>query len=432
MNIRVDFLDSEETRCLELSAQSLLSEMQKPQPQGREWSIRDIVWPVYDTARGIDPELVLVPLERVGAQQGFGGSHVMIGYFVAKNPAKLTPSLPMVVKVSHKTRHQALDDERKNANAVRPYVMYYKDSFASPIHYDYFPDENRAILWSPFSSAGSLLKHVEQSANLDLTFRDFWSLLRSGYSQSDPNGDRMPNCLEALLKIYEWLVPLHQRGGQAVAKNRSFGDEYKWYLRDFSETTGWGGTLAQGWIGNTVSEFGFEFANPLKVMDALCTHEAELFCGAVHGDLHPRNIVFSSSDVPHIIDFGWAQDDAHIAKDFVLMECNLRFVAFRPDIPWSDMVTLCNWIDFDEDPPTFISQECTDQANLVYALRQQAKSHFPSGSDWQFEYIVPLFLTAFGLLRVLASSDNQMMSRLMVLTLASHLQDKLSLVITSP
>jgi len=51
-----------------------------------------------------------------------------------------------------------------------------------------------------------------------------------------------------------------------------------------------------------------------------------MFLGAIQGDLHPGNIVYTRGGRPAIIDFGWASDKAHVAKDFVLLECNLRFL----------------------------------------------------------------------------------------------------------
>ena len=45
----------------------------------------------------------------------------------------------------------------------------------------------------------------------------------------------------------------------------------------------------------------------------------------VHGDLHPSNVVLDVNANPNLIDFSWCTNEAHILKDFLVMECSIRF-----------------------------------------------------------------------------------------------------------
>ena len=46
--------------------------------------------------------------------------------------------------------------------------------------------------------------------------------------------------------------------------------------------------------------------------------------GAVHGDLHPKNIVLGNYGNVQIIDFGWAGVDPHVVVDYALLDINIR------------------------------------------------------------------------------------------------------------
>jgi thiamine kinase-like enzyme len=61
-----------------------------------------------------------------------------------------------------------------------------------------------------------------------------------------------------------------------------------------------------------VEEFGTTYKNPLWVLSKLKSFSCDIYCGAIHGDLHPKNIMLSESGVPRIIDFGWTSYDSHI------------------------------------------------------------------------------------------------------------------------
>ncbi|ACF45691.1 hypothetical protein Paes_0639 [Prosthecochloris aestuarii DSM 271] len=104
-----------------------------------------------------------------------------------------------------------------------------------------------------------------------------------------------------------------------------------------------------------IQDFDKEWINPFWVFDKIKNNLISLKMGAIHGDLHPRNIVISHDDIPKIIDFGWTQPEAHFAKDFALMEANIRFVSLKPDYSYSYLTKLSKSIESDS-----ISKELDD------------------------------------------------------------------------
>lgn len=58
-----------------------------------------------------------------------------------------------------------------------------------------------------------------------------------------------------------------------------------------------------------------------EILDA----EGEYRMGPVHGDLHSQNVLVDSSEVVHLIDFGWCSE-RWIAIDYMMLECSLKYV----------------------------------------------------------------------------------------------------------
>lgn len=146
---------------------------------------------------------------------------------------------------------------------------------------------------------------------------------------------------------------------------------------------------------------------------------SDLTVGAVHGDLHPGNIVLSPDNRPRVIDFGWASDRSHIAKDYVLLECNLRFLMLRPQLSENDLSNFTGWLAWDAAPPS-LSEYSARRVTVITRLRALAKQAFPTDTDWDWEYIVPLFIVGFGLLRFAPLLGNQLAAIRTVVNLADH------------
>ena len=166
--------------------------------------------------------------------------------------------------------------------------------------------------------------------------------------------------------------------------------------------------------------------NPLWVVEKLKKTDAEMTMGAVHGDLHPGNIVLSASNHPRVIDFGWSRSNGHIAQDFVLLECNFRFLMLRPQLSLSEVKRFSEWFEWDATVPSDLSDYSRARAEIILQLRAHAKEAFPSAIDWNWEYVVPLFLVAFGLLRFAPQLGNQAAALFTVLGLANHIDGILS------
>jgi hypothetical protein len=132
---------------------------------------------------------------------------------------------------------------------------------------------------------------------------------------------------ETILGIYEKLYQRNCRktfeGVKAI--RNVLGAEYEWYLRHNRSER-----LVKAWLGTSrdierIEIYGDSLPNPLQLVQRLLKVERNLPVSTVHGDLHPSNVVLDGREDPHLIDFNWCKNDAHILKDFLVMECSIRF-----------------------------------------------------------------------------------------------------------
>lgn len=165
-----------------------------------------------------------------------------------------------------------------------------------------------------------------------------------------------------------------------------------------------------------------EWPNPSTIIRRII--EQSLLCtgylGAVHGDLHPKNIVLDSFDSAQIIDFGWADVDCHIVLDYVLLDLNLRGVTLPSQVSEQGILQLAGFLD-----------ECADVTGFPAAARERARiirdviwkkaRAYAIVADWGREYLIPLFLVGYGLLVHLDSARNQPALVATVLQLAKRL-----------
>lgn len=420
-DIEVDFLDEEVLKAIRLSADRLLMQLVTDE------FLRRSTWPLLKNLQedhGVDkrPRLMLVPLDRLGALQGHGGGHVVIGYFFYPG-ANATSSRPMVIKTFQLPPKVAdkLKDEYARAELISSYTHDNGHYFALPIHFDEAHEEGSySVLWAPFTS-NLWTFNPAKASRPSLKVHDLLQLIRDGeFGRID----------DVISETFRVLMSLHQRSGKGCERSRSnLVDEYKDYLRGVEDTDYWAKTWRDVWTpgkNGKVRDFGRSFSDPFQILNRLQARpDASLCYGAIHGDLHPRNVVLTPKYAPRIIDFGWATEPGHIAKDFVLLECNLRFVAIRPNIPFKAMEDMARWVGFDDDPPDNKDEYCNNLTKSIVKLRQIAKKHFPEGTEWEVEYVLPLFLMALGLLKYLSGHDNQVAARLTVLSLAEYINQKI-------
>src|SRR5216683_492817 len=84
IEIEAELLDEKERAALSTPAARLWRRISNSSPHAIPGllSFGEAIWPSRFTMKGaaFTPKLILVPLERLGAVQGFSGSRVMIGY----------------------------------------------------------------------------------------------------------------------------------------------------------------------------------------------------------------------------------------------------------------------------------------------------------------------------------------------------------------
>jgi hypothetical protein len=416
-----DLLDEKPLAAILASAQRLLDCVcGELGDQGGSWSFRESVWPALGAHHSggpgdseIRPRLVLLPLSRIGSEGGFSGSKIHLGYFSDVGDEKIFPSLPLVIKLAEVKEHQRrkLPEEKALADDVRPYLAYHKDSFAVPLWVD--EGDEYDVLWSPFALT-ELVEWRTEASRLSLSALDLRKLLKE---QAD-NGNEAIAVVEA---VYRMLRPLHRRARPVYRESRTFKDEYTRYLRHFPDE--WGPKWLASWgEQETVVDLGGEtFHNPIWVLNRLLDAPAiEMLCGAVHGDLHPGNIMYSQVGTPSVIDFGWANSNAHVAKDFVLLECNLRFTYLHGDVPLSDVVTLARWIRIEPECGLLVDSAAIQAQRTIAEIRRKFVE-LGDNTDGDLEYVVPLFFVAFGLLRFFDENWNQVSARRTVLELAQYI-----------
>ena len=131
-----------------------------------------------------------------------------------------------------------------------------------------------------------------------------------------------PDSVRLLQSTYESCRASH-RGSMASFK---VGTQYEDYLRATPER------LLEDPLpnvfpgGSNATIYGQTFRDPRRILEAVKEHEINSLVCPVHGDLHPNNVLFGRNFVPVLIDYAFGHLYGHFIKDFVLMECSLRFL----------------------------------------------------------------------------------------------------------
>ncbi len=307
VSLKVNFEATEADRldAIRLSAEQLMAKIRGGQGAEAVWGFQEAVWPAlglpeYRDSHDKAVRLTLIPLSRIGQMEGKSGSLVLIGHFSFEEPGTLC-SHPLVVKTMDRSKSDKLVDEYKNALSIKPFAYDSKDNFAIPILFDEDQTGYR-ILWSICSATGSvpLVSPAAGTAAPAFEVEDLRKPLKDG------DNDRAGSTFEAAFNL---LGNFHRRFGTASADEVEVGKEYEWYLRGLG--TVWGDAWAEVW-GKTGEKFaltsGGQTVNPLWVVEQLRPKLFRLYRGAIHGDLHPGNIILKTRGAPTIIDFGWAQE----------------------------------------------------------------------------------------------------------------------------
>lgn len=182
----------------------------------------------------------------------------------------------------------------------------------------------------------------------------------------------------------------------------------------------WGPEWTNVWAARESRMAGF-IVNPIWLIDNLRPGRAMMQIGMIHGDLHAGNVLLRDGESPAIIDFGWSEARAHVSKDFVLMECNLRFHMLKPQLSEGDLKPFVEWLPEDDSQPETNNDYLRSRMELVREVHRAARVVLGPDADWTKEYLVPLFFVSFGLLRFAPQLGNQRAAVRFVESLAGHI-----------
>lgn len=262
-------------------------------------------------------------------------------------------------------------------------------------------DDAEAITESPIEAGGRFAIIYKLWWHSSATIREYRETVfdSSGIDIIDEDFKQA----EVLRSLYSTCLETAHQGERA---NRDLGSEYQWYLRGGLTD----GKLAAAFNRITYSEkcnwLTVNFPDPRLVQQRLLERTLSCRIGAVHGDLHPNNIVFDGADQPHLIDFAWASGSGHIMKDFVLMESSLRFLLFptntNPEIQLQVDIAL-----LDENGPQLLADIAAGCPHASYYRRLgvlleviRTSARTAGGTGYSFEeYLHAQFLVLYGLLK---------------------------------
>lgn len=169
-------------------------------------------------------------------------------------------------------------------------------------------------------------------------------------------------------------------------------------------------------LGNDVDNdnptiLGEKILNPLMAIQKGFKEEKSIKICHIHGDLHPNNIIIDHEGAPRLIDFAWAESDAHFLKDFVLLENSIRFSIFPRYINEQDQLKVDTLLLRREGAQEIkqkafygkitskLAQDAyLRMADMIDVIRKRACS--VGGNRFDFnEYLAAQFLMLYGLMR---------------------------------
>ena len=383
------------------------------------------VWPSICVGENAEPaqlpdpfETVIVPLSRLGTDQGLSGASVFIAYFLDPEQTYL-PSVPLVVKID---KHYRLQRELTAALQWPQHQEIYRRPFAYPFYLSDGSGEESAVLIAPFSSQFE----VDTNASLQVGIHDLWKMLHE-QSEANEGSDLSQKIRDANNALYFAMRNIHRNGRfQLPRKDLSYEAEYRLYLRKLKWDSPDQIPCVLFGTQDRTNLLGFEWPNPCKVIDNI--FRRNIFQGAigpVHGDLHPKNVVIDSENLVSVIDFAWARPDGHVIVDYVLMEINYRAMTCPSQVSIKDLLLMARWLDTDEKicSDNSINSIVVDRCELIAEglrknLEMEGMIH-----DWDSEYLAPMLLVAFGLLKHLDRARNQISLLVTVLCLADRLDE---------
>lgn len=213
--------------------------------------------------------------------------------------SKKKSTLPFVFKVN---RRKKIKEEYKGIKSIQPLLT-----------------DTLSVLGPKYSPRKGALLYQYKGAETTKETKFTKELEEIVYNMKYPTG----KLLSHFDKLFQKIKKLHN---DATIKTFNLFDNYGRYFRDH---------VARKRIYSVLGhcrkyEFQFLRAKILHPIVALSRLQRESRCkiGAVHGDLHPRNIILDRKHQLYLIDFAWSHRARHILIDYVLLENSLRFFLF--------------------------------------------------------------------------------------------------------
>lgn len=352
------------------------------------------------------PERVyLRALERIGGEPGKTGSHVFFAQLFGKEKDNKTGEInktwPVVVKVMENGDRDVLKiyNEFDNFNRVKDYL--FGNNYAGPVYI--WPSE------PTISSPGVVLWTECPQITLKPELPDKPPIeLRHVLEEK-----RFQDAEKILRETYKVVLGGMMHNGTSRSDNIDVFDKFErsGYLRDPERWK----PLLSNYLGDeknsdSISIYDEKVANPLKYFNELEGGEGEtarsfpIKIGAVHGDLHPRNILTGNNKDSCLIDFGWANDDFPVIVDYILMECSIKFFYQPWHVPIEDFTRLeKDLLEGGKDVNGRHGYICGAK-ELITFLRDLAKDHLADKDvpvSESKEYLLPLFLITMGYFKLI-------------------------------
>jgi len=189
------------------------------------------------------------------------------------------------------------------------------------------------------------------------------------------------------------------------------GQEYAWYLRESQERLLTDPLPVLFSDRGSIEVYGHRLNDPRRVFPRISGLRLSTQVCPVHGDLHPNNVLFGPEFAPVLIDYAFGHLNGHFVKDFVLMECSLRFLLpprlLQPDI----LVTLDEMLLQEEGHHELdlsavkgrTAEVATEMVSLVETIRSNCRLRVP-GYDFK-EYLIAQYMMLLGNIRLLPYQD---------------------------
>jgi hypothetical protein len=338
----------------------------------------------------------LISLNRLGGEAGYSGSQFFVAAIYGKGSGgRQLVSQPLLLKLVEGNIETAekLRVELERYNSIRHTLP--ARAHARPIgtHPAASIETPTRLLWSDF---------VDEQTVSGLPFAaptELRHILERFHWQAAEDN---------LRAAYRILTPAHDSG---ATETICYYKHYSPYLR-----------LRKGWLPqlrrtvdhrDTLMAFGIAIRNPLSLLAQMKAHPklttGPAHLSAVHGDLHPKNILVGDIFKACLIDFGWANDNFHTIIDFVFMEASIKF--FR--LPWharrSELVAFERaLVDTSGETVELHDQDLKGALALIRMVRSLAAKYFDESQENWFvrQYLIPLFFVTTGLFPYAASVVN--------------------------